>query len=171
MISKEKGLIASMALLLASPAFAGEEPGFYVGAGAGSFGVDVGGFSGNDTSFKVLAGYDFGKYFAAEIEYIDGGSPEDQGIALDVSGTNVAVLGTWPVTEQFDLFVKIGMIFWEADVAGFGGDSGDDFSYGVGAGYGFTNHFGVRGEYQRFEIADTDTVDLFAISAVWLVKP
>jgi hypothetical protein len=161
------GLIVSAAMLAGTPAFAGGEPGFYVGAGVGSFGADIGGFSGSDVSFKALAGYDFGKYFAAEVEYIDGGSPDDRGLSVDISGTNVAALGTWPVSDRFELFAKLGMIFWSADVHGFGGDNGEDLSYGVGAAYDFTGHFGVRGEYQRFEIADTDSVDNLAVSILW----
>ena len=103
------------AVLMASPAMAAEESGFYVGAGFGSFGVDVDDldFSSDDTSFKVLAGYNFMKYFGAELEYIDGGSAEEtynlgEGfkgkIAVDVTGFNAALTGRYPIADSFDVF-------------------------------------------------------------------
>lgn len=159
-------LIAASSLV-ATPALAGDDPGWFVGAGVGYFSVDTDGFDGSDTSFKVLGGYDFGRYFAGEIEYIDGGSPDDQGVSVDVTGFNASVLGTLPVSGSVEVFAKLGMIFWDADVRGFDDDSGEDFSYGVGISYGFANNLGVRGEYQRFEIEDTDTVDLAALSLTW----
>ena len=159
------------AVLAASPALAADEGGFYVGAGVGSFGIDVGGFDGSDTGFKVFGGYGFNQYFGVDLEYLDGGTVEDRGFEIDVSGFNASVTGAWPVTEQFDVFAKLGMLFWDADfdVPGEGSDSdsGEDFSWGVGAGYDFTDNLGARIEYQGFEIEDTDTVDLISASVVW----
>jgi OOP family OmpA-OmpF porin len=144
-----------------------QDTGIYVGAGIGDFGVDVGGFDGSDTGFKVFGGYRFIKYFAAELEYLDGGTVEDGGLELDVSGFNVSAVGILPVGGNFDVFAKLGMIFWDADTNGFGDDSGEDFSWGIGAGYGFTDQFGMQLEYQGFEIEDTDTVDMISLSATW----
>jgi OmpA-OmpF porin, OOP family len=166
-ITSRPAIPALAALLLATTATAGEDPGFYAGAGAGSFGVDVGGYSARDASFKVVAGYDFGKYLGLELEYIDGGSPEDLGVSVEVSRINASVLGTWPVGERFDVFAKAGLFLWDIEIPGLGSDSGEDFSYGIGVSYDITGHFGLRGEYQRFEIADADTVDLLAATATW----
>ena len=153
--------------LAAAPAMAGDEPGWFVGAGAGYFTVDANGFDGSDTSFKVLGGYDFGRYFTGEIEYIDGGSPDDRGVSIEVDGFNASVLGTLPVSNQVEVFAKLGMFFWDVEARGFGDDSGEDFSYGLGISYGFPSNLGVRAEYQRFDIEDSDTVDLAALSLTW----
>jgi opacity protein-like surface antigen len=79
-----KFIIATLAtaLLAASPAFAADDSGFYVGAGIGEFGLeldhsDLIRFDGSDTAFKVLGGYQLMKYFAVELEYIDAGEAED----------------------------------------------------------------------------------------------
>jgi OmpA-OmpF porin, OOP family len=165
--SGRSAALAMAATLLASTANAGDEPGFYAGAGVGSFGVDVAGYSARDVSFKVAAGYDFGKYLAMELEYIDGGAPEDFGVSIETTGINASVLGTWPVSGQFELFAKAGMFFWDIEIPDFGSDSGEDFSYGIGASYDFNESFGLRAEYQRFEIADADTIDLVAATAIW----
>jgi OOP family OmpA-OmpF porin len=160
-------LIAASAFAI-SPALAAEN-GPYFGAGIGDFGVDVGGFDGSDTGFKVFGGYRFIDYLAAELEYIDGGTVEDGGLELDVSGFNLSGVGILPIGEKFNLFAKLGMIFWDADLGGFerGSDSGEDFSWGIGAGFSFTDQFGMRIEYQGFEIEDTDTVDMISLGASW----
>jgi OmpA-OmpF porin, OOP family len=152
------------ATLALSPVVASADSGPYVGAGIGYFGLDGDGFDASDTSFKVFGGYRANQYFAAELEYIDGGKPEDSGVEIDISGWNLSALGSWPVTEQFDVFAKLGVIFWDAKARGFGDDSGEDFSYGVGADYKFGENWAIRGEYQRFEIENTDTADLFSAS-------
>ena len=80
------------ALLAASPAFAADDSGWYVGAGLGNFAlsseaIDIseGGleintgrdFDGSDFAFKILGGWQLNKYIAFEAEYFDGGSPDD----------------------------------------------------------------------------------------------
>lgn len=160
-------LIAASAFAI-SPAQA-EDNGFYVGAGVGDFGIDVGPFDGSDTGFKVFGGYQFMKYLAAELEYVDGGTVDLGPLDIDVSGFNLSGVGILPLGEKFNLFAKLGMIFWDASARGKGGgdDSGEDFSWGIGGGYSFTDHFGVRVEYQGFEIEDSDTVDMISLGATW----
>jgi OOP family OmpA-OmpF porin len=145
------------------PAVSSAQSGPYVGGGLGYFSVDTGDFDGSDTSWKLFGGYRMNPYFATELEYIDGGQPDDSGLEIDISGFNLSVLGSWPVSEQFDVFAKLGMLFWDADARGFGDESGEDFSYGVGADFKFGENWAIRGEYQRFEIEDTDTADLFSL--------
>ena len=161
------------ATLAATPALAADDgTGFYVGAGVGQFSVDVGGFSGDDTGFKVFGGWMFLPVLGAELEYIDGGTAEDRGFEIDVSGFNASLRPAYS-WDRFSVFAKLGMIFWDADLSlsGKGGgsssDSGEDFSWGLGAGFDFTDNFGATLEYQGFEIEDTDTVDMISAGVVW----
>ena len=161
---------AAAALCLATPALAADEGGPYVGAGIGSMSVDVGGFSGDDVAYKVFGGWMFNPYLGAELEYLDGGTAEDRGIEIDVSGFNASLRGAYPFSDQFSVFAKVGMLFWDADVSSFevsGSDDGEDFSWGVGLGFDFSDALGVTLEYQGFEIEDTDTVDLISAGLVW----
>ena len=161
---------AAAALCLATPALAADDGGPYVGAGVGSMGVDVGGFGGDDVGYKVLAGWMLTPYLGAEVEYIDGGTAEDRGVEIDVSGFNASLRGAYPFTDQFSVFAKVGMMFWDVDVDSAelsGSDSGEDFSWGIGAGFDFTETLGATVEYQGFEVEDTDTVDLISASLVW----
>jgi OOP family OmpA-OmpF porin len=155
--------------LVTTPAFAADNTGFYVGAGIGDFGVKLDGesFDANDFGFKFFGGYNFIEYLGAELEYIDGGSPSDRGISIDIYGFNFSVVGIWPVTDQFDLFAKAGFISWDASARGLGDADGEDFSWGVGAGWNFTDQFAIRGEYQGFEIEDTDSTYLWSASVIW----
>lgn len=150
-----------------SPAMA-KDNGFYVGAGIGEFGVDIGPFDDSATGYKVFGGYQFMKYLGAELEYIDGGTVEDLGLEIDVSGFNLSAMGILPVGEKFNLFAKVGMIFWDADISGKGGgsDSGEDFSWGIGGGFNFTDNFGIRAEYQGFDIDEADG-DMISLGASW----
>lgn len=161
---------AAAALCLATPVLAADDGGIYVGAGVGSMGVDLGGFSGDDVGFKVLGGWMFNPYIGAELEYIDGGTAEDRGFEIDISGFNASLRGAYPFSDQFSVFAKVGMMFWEADVTSFevsGTDDGEDVSWGVGLGFDFTDNLGATVEYQGFEIEDTDTVDLISAALVW----
>ena len=166
----KKFLFAMLAgmTLAATPALAADDGGFYVGAGVGQFGVDFGPFSGDDTGFKVFGGWMFLPVLGAELEYIDGGTAEDFGAEIDVSGFNLSLRPAYS-WDRFSVFGKLGMIFWDADFSGkvSGSDSGEDFSWGLGAGFDFTDNFGAILEYQGFEIEDTDTVDMFSASVVF----
>jgi opacity protein-like surface antigen len=161
---------AAAALCLTSPPLAAQDTGVYVGAGVGSMGVDIGGFGGDDVGYKVFGGWMFNPYIGGELEYIDGGTAEDRGIEIDVSGFNASLRGAYPLGDQFSVFAKVGMMFWEADVSSFevrGTDDGEDLSWGVGLGFDFADNLGVTVEYQGFEIEDTDTVDLISAGLVW----
>ena len=168
----KKFLIAAVAgLFLATPAVAADDGGLYLGAGVGTFGVDIGDFGADDVGFKVLGGWMFNPYLGAELEYIDGGTAEDGGAEIDISGFNASLRGAYPIGEQFSLYAKLGLMFWDADIDlgefGSGSDDGEDLSWGVGAGFDFTDTLGVTVEYQGFEIEDTDTVDMISASLVW----
>jgi OmpA-OmpF porin, OOP family len=160
--------------LLASPAFAAED-GFYAEAGIGYFQLDIGGgWDAGDTAFKIGGGYNFLKYFGAEVEWIDFGSPEKYGLSVDITGWNFSGIGRWPVTDQFNLFAKLGVIMWDGDSSYRfdgtnlrGSGDGTDFSWGLGAGWNFTDHFTLNAEYQGFDFEDTNGSDLWIASAVW----
>jgi OOP family OmpA-OmpF porin len=159
-------------LLAAFPAMAADGGGFYVGAGIGIFGVEEGSFDESDTGFKLFGGWMFNQYVGGELEYIDGGTVGDSDLGVDSTGINVALRGNWPVTEQFDLFGKVGYFFWDADIdlTGDSGqeqnESGSDLSWGIGAGYDFTPNFGVIAEWQWFQIEEADA-DMMSASVVW----
>jgi OmpA-OmpF porin, OOP family len=159
---------AAVVALLVSPAWAAPEgSGFYAGAGIGASDLAAGGFNGNDFAFKIFAGYDFMKYVGVEGAYMDGGNPSDHGFDIGLTGWDLAVRGMWPVTDNFELFAKLGYVWWDVSTHGYGSDSGDDLMYGAGAGYRFGDHLGLRGEWERMDIKDTSRADLWTVSGYW----
>lgn len=172
------GTILSAALVSA-PAFAGGDSGFYLGAGVGQGSVDgdlddgEGGFSfdGDDTAYKLIAGYNLGIIplidLAAEIEYVDFGKPEDGGAELDV--TALAAFGVVGVNlGPIGLFGKVGVASWDADVStdfGSGSDDGTDPAYGIGARFQIAS-FQIRAEYEYFDVDDADA-DLLSASLLY----
>ncbi len=169
-----RALLAAIAgaLFAATPAIAADDGGFYAGASIGQFGVDENGFSESDTSFKLFGGWMFNQFIGGDLEYIDGGTVRDGDFGIDSTGFNVSIKGNWPVTEQFDVFAKVGYYFWDADidVTGNSGqesnESGSDVSWGIGAGLNFTENLGLVAEYQWFTVEEADST-LWSGGIVW----
>lgn len=172
-----RATIAALTLSLASlPALAADN-GFYIGAGAGQGAVEVQesgfDFDGDDTAYKIIAGFRPLDFFAVEVNYIDLGTAEDTvggvNIQADTSGVDAFAVLFLPISAV-DLFAKAGFISWQQDVSvsGFGSvdESGEDLAYGVGAQVRFGSLAG-RLEYERFEIQDTNTVDMISLGLTW----
>jgi OOP family OmpA-OmpF porin len=177
-------LVASAAVLagLASlPAYSADN-GFYFGGSVGAGGVQFDDrFEGQEidydagsTGYKVIAGWRFLDWLAVEANYVDLGSGEDkvQGekIETDVSGASLSAVGFLPI-GPVDVFARAGAIDWSADVtfSGLdlkGSDDGTDFTYGVGVQFRVWS-LSFRAEYELFDIADADTVDLASIGVTW----
>jgi OOP family OmpA-OmpF porin len=196
-VMKRIFLAATVAsVLAASPAFAAEDTGFYVGAGLGNMSLDSDSiyngrdFDGSDTGFKVFAGYKFMPWLAIEAEYLDGGEPEDVfrseafpderlKVTAGVSGFVGSAVGILPIGESFDVFAKAGFIYWDGDGSAkirdaqgtlekvsYGND-GTDFAWAVGGTWHIMENLGLRAEYQGFEISDFNSVDFASASVTW----
>lgn len=177
-----RATIAALILALSATPAVSADNGFYLGASVGQGGVDsesvdfgtfVEDFDGDDTGFKAIAGFRLIKLFALEVNYVDLGTASDNvaGVDVDVDTKGIDAFGVLflPI-PVVDLFIKGGFISWDLDanVSGIGSvsDDGTDLAYGVGAGIGFGS-FGLRAEYERFEIEDTDTVDMISLGFTW----
>lgn len=163
--------LAMLGLLAGASAYAETGPGFYAGVGIGqaSIKIDEVDFDANDTAFKVFGGYSLNKNFAVEVAYFDGGAPSENydfgfgisgSVDVEVTGLNLSVVGSIPLTEQFGLFAKVGYASYDAKItASAEGESAsesgsdEDLSYGLGAAFNF-GKFEVRGEYEAIDISD-----------------
>jgi len=130
-------------------------------------------FDSSDTSYKIYAGFQFFKFFGVEGSYLDFGSLDDSSGGTDVTvsatGWDAFAVGIIPFGKHFQIFGKLGLVAWDSDTkaSGFGSDSdsGTDTAYGAGLEFIFGKHFGVRGEYERYDIKDTDKVETYSIGA------
>jgi len=169
------------ALILASTfsltATAADDSGWFIGAAVGQSDIDASGATfDEDTSYKLLAGYDFTRNWAIGIEYIDlgdfdveklFGAPLPAGVksSLEADGFNFFGMFTYPVNDSFDVFAKAGVFSWDVEASASGpggsasaGDDGTDYSLGLGAALNFTDSAAITVEFQRFDI-DGDDVD------------
>ncbi|MDP2788149.1 MAG: outer membrane beta-barrel protein [Pseudomonadota bacterium] len=145
----------------------------------------------SDTAWKLFAGYRFNKNLAVEGGYADLGKATFDSIVTSGGGGRVsaswgakawslAAVGILPVTDQFEVFGKIGGYFYNADLSatGSGGggtvsvsvdDDGTGLLFGVGASYSFTKNIAVRAEWERYkDVGDenaigTSDVDMLSV--------
>lgn len=114
-----------------------------------------------DTSIRILGGYQFNKSIAAEFGYIDFGSVAGgsaKGKAFDLVG-----VGTIPVGNRFGVYGKLGFAW--SEVKGFGqNESGLELTYGVGASYDFSPTVAFRGEWQKYPDAGNGATDIDVLS-------
>src|SRR5215831_2155213 len=153
--------------------------GLYLGAGLGHSSVKTdtgaGTIDATDTAYKAFVGYRFNMIpiidLAVEAGYTDFGKPSqtiaNQNVEFKLHGPNAAGLLIFPL-GPFDLYGKVGMLHWTADVSGANGSStsGTDPYYGLGAAFYFWK-IGVRAEAEQYKIKDTDRVLLYSVSALF----
>ena len=190
-------LVFAAPFLCAALAFFGSaqaaESGFYIGGSLGQATikvptdiVDVPDFNEDDTGFKVYGGYNWNMaLFNLGIEggYIDFGSPAgslspDTQLNVEADGLNLVGLGGLNF-GPFDIYAKAGWISWDASLSirgvdpGFGvgslSDSGTDMMYGLGARVAL-GRFHIRGEWEEFDIEDSDSVYMFSLGVAWQFK-
>ena len=127
-------------------------------------------------AWGVGLGYRINRYLAAEVEYADFGTTDvhehyslpdqpfpfptelDLTYSSKVTGPVLSVLGTLPLGQSFELFLRGGVLFASREYGlegqpGFGGQ-GQKFASnvwlgGAGATWSFAKRWGVRAEYQQ----------------------
>lgn len=149
------------------------ETSFYVNGGYSAFDGDGATLNG----LTVRGGAFFNEYFGVEGEFSFGVGEEELDFESTIELSNQYggyVIGKMPVGENFDVFGRVGYGSAEfeatVDSIGSGSVDVDGFAYGVGGQFFFTENFGVRGEYTRFEADDEQLdggLDTYSISAVF----
>lgn len=132
----------------------------YISGFIGNTNVEDNGFDDSDTSFRIGGGYKFNKNFALEGYYIDYGTTSDGGFSADSDGLQVQGVGLLPVSKNVDIYGKLGLVMWNADlcsVFGCRSDDGNDIVFGFGGNFALNNKVDLRAEY---EIADFDGTDV-----------
>jgi hypothetical protein len=183
----KKSILCLMAILaaVAIPAAAADN-GLYIGASIGGSSIEVSdfddelgnpNFSDGDFAYKLFAGYRLMSFLGVEAGYVDLGSPSDAvgddiNVKIGVDGWDAFAVGYLPI-GPVDLFAKVGLISWDADIrAAFedivehDSDSGTDAVWGLGVALRLGS-LAVRAEGERFEIADADEVYMFSVGATF----
>ncbi len=133
------------------------EAGFYVGANVGQANTYTFSLSSKiDTAASILAGYQFNKYVAAEVQYGDLGSIKSLGgSSSKITEYNASVVGIWPFNEQLSVYGRLGY-------AGTSLSDGytanrSDVTWGVGGQYNVSNALGIRLGGDSYSIGDDTT--------------
>jgi len=191
------GTIAIAGLAATAPVLA-QDTGFYVGAGLGwvDWSIDnstalaipgLTSFSSDNSStgWKIYGGYQFHRNFGVEAGYVDLGSIGVRGTATvggvnttfagdaDVTAWTLALTGTLPMNQQFDLTGKLGFYNWDAGggvagaapgiSAGLGAsDTGTDFLGGLGVRYNINKNVGIGAEWEYF--GGSDKANFYSIN-------
>ena len=159
-------------LLVAASARA-QDSGFYLGGSLGQSKLqewcDTGGSSitltsckDTDTSWKVLGGYRFNRYVAAEATYVEWGevtasTSTGVDVAAEQHSYGLAVVGTLPLGRGFELFGKAGFLMTEQETRRVRPNPSTvdrdetELHYGLGAKYAFTRNWALRGEWEKTE--------------------
>jgi OmpA-OmpF porin, OOP family len=154
---------ATMAMSVSAFAQRAAETGWYVGASLGQ--ADLG--ADKDTSWKISAGYQINRNFAAELGYIDFGEVSAAGITAASTGWELIGVGKYPFANQFSAYGLLGLVRGETKLSGAasGSDSSTELTFGLGAQYDFSRQLGVRAQWQR---VNTDQeIDVLSIGVVW----
>lgn len=165
----------------------------YLGAsiGTGQYKVDLSGvpgergdFEDSGTATKIYGGYNFNKYFAAEatnynfaeasvgaFETTPGG-PVVTGAAVSMKGFGAYAVGMYPVSKEFNLMAKLGLLSWDADISANGrsaSNSGTDAAYGIAASYAFTKELLALAEWEGFQ-SDNPELSMFSLGFRYVFK-
>jgi OOP family OmpA-OmpF porin len=116
----------------------------------------------NPAMVRIAGGYHFSPIFAAEIGYSKFGDTQldyaGVGIAtLSMNSFQVAAVGTFPVSPQFDLIGKLGLSRNTVNLTGTGGfssinnsSSQTDLLVGAGMQYNLNSQVSIRAQYDSF---------------------
>ena len=114
-----------------------------------------------DTSIRLLGGYQFNKSVAAEFGYTDLGSVAGgsaKGKAFDLVG-----VGTIPLGNRFGVYGKLGFAW--SEIKGFGqNESGLELTYGFGGSFDFSPTVSFRAEWQKYPDAGDGLTDIDVMS-------
>jgi len=151
-------LALAAAAALVAPAFMSahaQNANVYINAGYSNF-------DGNGATLGALTGrvgVGLGPNFAIEGE-ASFGIDDDSGLELD-NEIGAFVVGKLPVSQQFDVFARVGVARIETSPGG----SEDGLAYGAGGQFWLTGNDGIRGDFTRHDY-DAGEVDQWNISYV-----
>lgn len=147
--------------------------GVYIGLDAGNaearkYCSNIANCDSADTSVRGELGYQFNSGLGAELGYTSFGtlfdsSDNNVNAKQDSSAWTLSVLGTWPSTDGFGIFGRLGLARYDVDNSGtvqgvpVDDDNGTEPYYGVGVKFDLSSNWMLRAEYQLY--ADITGVD------------
>jgi OOP family OmpA-OmpF porin len=131
----------------------------------------IAGCDEKDTAWRLLAGYQFNRYFAAEIGYHNLGEASAPAGSVEGTAWELVGIGAYPIIDKLSVYGKLGVYRGELEAPG-AEETNTDLTYGAGLQYDVLKNVGVRGEWQRYSkmgggaIGETD-VDVLSVGVVY----
>jgi opacity protein-like surface antigen len=145
---KQFAVAATLAFVAASSTAA--PTAFYAGADVGSTKID--GISDSKTSFGAFLGYGFNPNVAVELGYRQAGKFDDGGVDVTIKETQLSVVGSFPLSQQFEIYGRLGHNFAQSEVEFGNGKYShgmDGALYGIGVSASVAPNLSVRLEAQK----------------------
>ncbi len=168
-----KAFLATSALFFAGAA-AAQQPSVssvYVGGTIGQAEYKDGGGDDKDTAWRILGGYQFNRYFAAELGYHNLGEASAAAGAVEGTAWELVGIGAYPLVDKLSAYGKLGV--YRGELEGLGAEeTNTDLTFGVGLQYDLVKNVGLRGEWQRYSkmgggnLVETD-VDVLSVGVVY----
>lgn len=132
------------------------------------------GFAEDATSISFGAGTRMGDIFGFELSYLDTGefTQTDQYYndtiesRLKLTGLNASIVAYLPLSDDFEVYGKLGQYFWRADINSYAHDDGSsasvrlndsDLTYAGGVLLRLSEQLALKAEYQVIDFgADND---------------
>jgi OOP family OmpA-OmpF porin len=124
-----------------------------------------------DTAWRILGGYQFNRYFAAELGYHNLGEVSTPAGAVEGTAWELVGIAAYPLVDKLSIYGKLGLYRGELEAPG-ADEKNSDVTYGLGLQYDFLRNVGVRGEWQRYskmgggDVTETD-VDVLSVGVVY----
>ena len=115
-----------------------------------------------DTAWKIFGGYKVSENLSAEASYVNlgdlhkttSGGTEN----ADITALTATAVGSMPITEQFDVFGKVGAMRWSSNNT-VGSQDGFGLTYGIGAKMRLNETTKLRAEWEKFPSIETSNTD------------
>ncbi|HXV75858.1 MAG TPA: porin family protein [Candidatus Polarisedimenticolaceae bacterium] len=131
------------------------------------FDTAVENFDTDESGWKVFAGFDAERFFGVEVSYRDMGDFSEvhglDSLDADIDAWEASLRGLLPLGRVLQLFAKFGYanVSFDGDVATGSIVSADvdadgwDLIYGVGIDLNLGERFGLRAEWEEFDVEDS----------------
>lgn len=109
----------------------------------------------SDRGYQGILGYQLNKNFSVEAAYTDFGTfNEAPFYAMSVKALALQAVANYPLTDNWSLFGKLGIVRGKVDTSLFYMSSGTDFEVGVGAGLKdqLTENWSVEAQWTRYPL-------------------
>lgn len=169
-------LCTSAFMVVSSTASAEGAARFGLGAGRATVEMDDYDLEGDSTAWEVFGGWEFNRYIAIELGYLDAGTADDEmeGVRFEADATAIAasIVGSLPIGDTFSLFGRAGYLHWESEQRATDGElsasadfDGNDPFFGAGIAANWEGAL-VRLEYRIASLDDSD-ISLISLAMAW----